>query len=46
MSDGIAAARIEQRGLYFEEFIEGALYVHAPGVPSRKPTTCCSRRSP
>jgi len=31
MSDGIAAARIEQRGLYFEEFIEGALYVHAPG---------------
>lgn len=22
---------IRQRGLYFEEFIEGALYVHAPG---------------
>ncbi|QRY40004.1 MaoC family dehydratase [Microbacterium hominis] len=22
---------IRQRGLYFEEFVEGALYVHAPG---------------
>lgn len=31
MSDDIAPTRIEQRGLYFEEFVEGALYVHAPG---------------
>ncbi|MBN9176551.1 MAG: MaoC family dehydratase [Microbacterium sp.] len=27
----MAPARITQRGLYFEEFIEGAVYVHAPG---------------
>lgn len=31
MSDETAPVRIEQRGLYFEEFVEGALYVHAPG---------------
>ena len=34
MTDGRgaeAAGRIEQRGLYFEEFREGAVYLHRPG---------------
>ncbi len=29
--DGGNAPRIVQRGLYFEELVEGAVYVHAPG---------------
>ena len=31
MSDQGETRRIVQRGLYFEEFEEGALYAHAPG---------------
>lgn len=31
MSDEQEPRRITQRGLYFEEFEEGAVYVHAPG---------------
>ncbi|WP_460002865.1 MaoC family dehydratase [Microbacterium xylanilyticum] len=29
--DGVSGKRIEQRGLYFEEFEEGAVYLHRPG---------------
>ena len=31
MSDEQEPRKITQRGLYFEEFEEGAVYVHAPG---------------
>ena len=35
---------VVQRGLCFEEFEEGVLYLHRPGARSPRPTTCCSRR--
>lgn len=31
MDDGTSAPDIEERGLYFEEMIEGARYLHRPG---------------